>query len=76
MFVVVSVVHLPDHDRTFIHGIFQDRSIAEEVATEVAEDTAFVQLEGYVVPPNTEVSVYVSDIPMGVRVDDFVPTIL
>lgn len=75
MYVVVSTVHLPDHDRTFVHGIFQDKSIAQSVCDDIESDLSFVEEEGYIVPPNTEVSVYISDIPMGVRVNDFVPTI-
>lgn len=76
MYVVISIAHLPDHDRTFIHGIFQEKRKAEQVADEVENDQTYIREEGYLVPQNTQVSVYISDIPMGVRVNDFVPTIL
>lgn len=76
MYVVISIAHLPDHDRMFIHGIFQEKRKAEQVANEVENDQTYIREEGYLVPQNTQVSVYISDIPMGVRVNDFVPTIL
>lgn len=75
MYVVISTVHLPNHDRTFVHGIFQDMGIAKEVAHNVETDLSYVTEEGYHVSSDTEVSVYISDIPMGVRVNDFVPTV-
>lgn len=76
MYVVISTVHLPNHDRTFVHGVFQDVGIAQQTARDVETDLSYVEEEGYTVPPDTVVSVYISDIQMGVRVNDFVPTIL
>lgn len=76
MYVVISVAHLPRHDRTFVHGVFQDKRQAEQVATDVESNHEYIRDEGYIVPPDTQVSVYISDIPMGIRVNDFVPTIL
>lgn len=76
MYVVISTAHLPDHDRTFVHGIFQDKREAEAVAEDVEQNHEFVREEGYVIKDDTTVSVYISNIPMGIRVNDFVPTIL
>lgn len=76
MYVVISTTHLPDHDRTFLHGIFQDRAQAQAVATHVENHHDFVLEEGYQLRPDTVVSVYIANIPVGIRVDDFVPTLL
>lgn len=76
MYVVISVAHLTNRDRTFVHGIFQDKRAAEQVAQDVERDFNYIIEEGYEVTSDTEVSVYISDIPMGVRVNDFVPTIV
>lgn len=76
MYVVISTAHLSDHDRTFVHGIFQDQREAEAIAYDVRHNWDFIREEGYVSDADTVVSVYVSNIPMGVRVDDFVPTLL
>lgn len=76
MYVVISTAHLPDHDRTFLHGIFQDKRQAETVAEDVENNHDFIREEGYTPQHDTVVSVYIANIPMGVRVDDFMPTIL
>ncbi len=76
MYVVLSTAHLPDHDRTFLHGIFQDKKEAEAVAEDVEHNHEFIIEEGYIPQSDTIVSVYIANIPMGVRVDDFMPTIL
>lgn len=76
MYVIVSIAHLKDHDRTFIHGVFQDYAEARRVAKEIEGDTQYIINEGYTLSEEDfGVSVYISDIPMGVRVNDFVPTI-
>lgn len=76
MYVVISIAHLPDHDRTFVHGVFQAITQARQVAEDVENDTSYIRDEGYIVLPDTHISVYISDIPMGVRVNDFIPTIM
>lgn len=73
MYVVISVVHLARYNRVFVHGIFQDRQEASKVAEDIENDLTFVTEEGYELSREDRgISVYVSDIPMGVRVNDLV----
>jgi hypothetical protein len=76
LYVVISVFHAANgRDRTFLHGVFQDYPEALEVAVEVEQDKSYIVEEGYPLSDcDRGVSVYISGIPFGVRVNDFVPT--
>jgi len=78
MFVVVSVAHLDGRDRTFLHGVFQDWKLAEEVRGDIESgDWKYIEREGYSLDGCAAiVSVYIADLPLECRVDEFVPTIL
>lgn len=76
VYVVVSVWHGQGRDRTFLHGVFENEWEAEEIALDVEHNQDYVEKEGYPLSEGMETSVYVSKLPFGFRVDDFVPTVL
>lgn len=73
MLVVLSIVHLAGgQDNMFLHGVFQDEIDARETAQEVKHDRNYILNEGYDMEEVVGVTVHVSVIPMGIRVDEYI----
>ncbi len=74
MLVVMSIVHsMQGYDHTFLHGVFQDEFQANRVADEVQRDRSYIEEEGYDLTEIVGVTVHISVIPMGVRVNEYIP---
>lgn len=76
MFVVISVWHGEGRDRTFLHGVFEEEHEAKEIMADVRRDHTYVEDEGYSLDEGMEHSVYISEIPLGIRVNEFIPTVI
>ena len=76
VYVVISVWHGQGRDRTFLHGVFENKWDADDVASSVQCDQTYVEEEGYPLEEGVEHSVYVSEIPFDLRVNEFIPTVL
>jgi hypothetical protein len=77
MLVVLSVVHgVEGRDHTFVHGVFQDEFDAKMIADEVEKDRSYIEEEGYDMDEVAGVTVHISVIPAGIRVNEYVPKIM